>query len=89
MGHSEDRCLRKKDTKPSANYLEVLVNDDEATLNELNRICGVNHHLTFGNMIPKRRLPVQVNETKGVVEQAEGANVGYRTREAVPDSGAR
>jgi hypothetical protein len=61
LGHSKDRCWRKKGTKPSnfiANYLEVLVNDEEATLNELNRICGANHHLTSGNMIPKRRLPV-------------------------------
>ncbi len=61
MGHSEDRCWKKKDTKPfnsTANYLEVLVNDEKATLNELNKICGANHHLTSGNKIPKRRLPV-------------------------------
>jgi len=61
MGHSKDRCWRKKDSKPSnsiANYLEVLVNDEEAALNELNRICGANHHLTFGNWIPKKRLLV-------------------------------
>ncbi len=58
MGHSEDRCWKEKDTKSSnstANYLEVLVNDEEATLNELNKICGANHHLTFGNMIPKKK----------------------------------
>jgi len=45
LGHSEDHCWKKKDIKPSnsiANYLEVLVNDEEATLTELNRICGVN-----------------------------------------------
>jgi len=50
MGHSEDRCWKKKNTKPSnstSNYLEVLVNDEEATLNELNKICGANHHLTL------------------------------------------
>ncbi len=61
MGHSKDRCWKKKDIKPSnstANYLEVLVNDEKATLNELNKICGVNHQLTSRNMIPKRRLPV-------------------------------
>ncbi len=92
MGHSQDRCWRKKNTKPSnstINYLEVLVNDEEATLNELNTICGANHHLTSGNMIPKRRLLVQANETEGVVEQVEGVDVRDKTREAVPDFGAR
>jgi len=61
MGHSKDCYWRKKDTKPSnstANYLEVLVNDEEATLNELNKICGVNYHLTSENKIPKRKLPM-------------------------------
>jgi hypothetical protein len=59
MGHSEDLCWRKKDIKPSnstANYLEVLVNDERATLNKLNKICGANHHLASKNRIPKRRL---------------------------------
>jgi hypothetical protein len=35
LGHSEDHCWKKKDTKPSnsiANYLEVLVNDEKTTL---------------------------------------------------------
>jgi hypothetical protein len=70
--HSEDRCWKKKDTKPLnsiANYLEVLVNDEDVSLNELNKICGANHHLTFGNMIPKRRLPMQVNEVEGVLNK--------------------
>jgi hypothetical protein len=61
MGHSEDRGWKKKNTKPSnstTNYLEVLLNDEEATLNELNKICGANHHLTSRNRIPKRRLLV-------------------------------
>jgi len=76
MGHSEDRCW-KKDTKPSnytTNYLEVLVNDERATLTKLNRICGANHHLSFGNKIPKRRLLMSANEVEGIAEQVEGAN---------------
>jgi hypothetical protein len=90
--HLEDHCWRKKDTKPSnstTNYLEVLVNDEEATLNELNKICSANHHLTYGNMIPKRRFLVQANEVKGVAEQAKGSNVGDKIRETVLDFGAR
>ncbi len=61
LGHSKDRYWKKKDTKPSnsiANYLEVLVNDEKSTLTKLNMICGVNHHLSSGNRIPKRRLPM-------------------------------
>jgi hypothetical protein len=71
----EDRYWKKKDTKPSnstANYLEVLVNDEKTILTKLNRICGVNHHLSSGNMIPKRRLSMQANETKGIAKQAKG-----------------
>jgi hypothetical protein len=67
----------------------VLVNDEEATLNELNKICSANHHLTYGNMIPKRRFLVQANEVKGVAEQAKGSNVGDKIRETVLDFGAR
>jgi len=92
MGHSKDRCWKKKDIKPSnstTNYLEVLVNNEEATLNELNKICGANHQLTSGNKIPKKKLPVQVNEAEGVVEQVEGIDARNRTKEAVPNSNAR
>jgi hypothetical protein len=67
----------------------VLVNDEEATLTELNKICGVIRHLSFGNMIPKRRLPMQANEAKGIAEQAEGVEARDRTREAMPNSKAR
>jgi len=92
MGHLEDLYWKRKDIKPSnstTNYLEVLVNDEKATLIELNRICGANHHLSFGNMIPKRRLPMLTNEAEGIVEQAEGVDVRDRTREAIPKPGAR
>ncbi len=89
LGHLEDRYWKKKDTKPSystTNYLEVLVNDEKATLTELNRICGANHHLSSGNRIPKRRLSMQINEAKGIVEQAEGTDVKDRTKEAIPEN---
>jgi hypothetical protein len=59
LGHSKDRYWKKKNIKPSnytTNYLKVLVNDEEATLTELNMICGAIHHLSSRNRIPKRRL---------------------------------
>jgi len=40
-------------------------------------------------MIPKRRLLVHANEAKGVAEQAKGIDAGDRTKEVMPNSGAR
>jgi hypothetical protein len=60
------------------NFLEVLVDDEEATLVELNCICGG----IFSRVrIPKRRLLVTTNPTKeqeeGITEAEErGANMG-------------
>jgi hypothetical protein len=79
----EDCCWKKKDTKPSnsiANYLEVLVDDGEATLAELNKICGANHHLSSRNKNPKRRLLMQANEVEGIAGQAEGTEAKDRIK---------
>jgi hypothetical protein len=70
--HSKDCYWKKKDTKPSnstTNYLKVLVNDEEAKLTELNMICGANHHLSFGNKIPQRRLLMKDNEVEGITNK--------------------
>jgi hypothetical protein len=67
----------------------VLVNDEEATLIELNKICGANHHLSIGNKIPKRRLLMQVNEIEGIAKQVEGIEAGDKTKEEVSNSRAR
>ncbi len=71
LQHLVDPCWKKKDIKPSnstANYLEVLVNDEEATFTKRNKICGVNHHLSFGNKIPKKKLLMHVNEVEGIAK---------------------
>jgi len=52
-------------------------------------ICGDNHHLSSGNKIPKRRLPMQANEAKGIAQQVKGAEAGDKTKEAMPDSRVR
>jgi hypothetical protein len=45
--HIEEHCWKKNGKGPIAitNYLEVLVNDEEATLTELNQLCGVKKHI--------------------------------------------
>jgi len=63
LGHSEDRCWKKpKDGKAHpglANFLEVLLNDEEATLHQLNKLCG-SENIFFYTQVPRRRMPVEV-----------------------------
>jgi hypothetical protein len=44
LNHLEDRCWKKpKDGKShsgTTNFLEVLLNDEEATMQQLNKLCG-------------------------------------------------
>ncbi len=67
----------------------MLVNDEEATLKKMNKICGVNHHLSSRNKIPNRRFQMHANEAKGIVKQVESVNARDRIKEAMSDSGAR
>jgi len=76
LGHSEDRCWKKcKDGKTHsgvANFLEVLLNDEVATLQQLNELCG-NENVFSYTRIPRRRLPVELPPT-GVVPPTEVAD---------------
>ncbi len=63
LGHSEDRCWKKpKDGKShsgATNFLEVLFNDEIATLQQLNKLCGSEN--LFSHMrVPRRRVLVEV-----------------------------
>jgi len=63
LGHSEDRCWKKsKDAKShfgAANFLEVLLNDEAATLQQFNELCG-NENVFSHIRVPRRRLPVEM-----------------------------
>jgi hypothetical protein len=63
LGHSEDKCWKKpKDGKaPSraANFLEVLLSDEAATLQQLNKLCG-SENLFSHTRVPRKRVPVEV-----------------------------
>jgi len=78
LGHSEDRCWkRNKDGKAhpgTANFLEILLNDEEATLQQLNKLCGDENVFSYMR-VPRRRMPVEVTPA-GVVPQAEIAEDG-------------
>jgi len=84
LGHSKDRCWKKpKDGKShsgAANFLEVLLNDEAATLQQLNELCG-NENVFSHTRIPKRRLPVELPPT-GVVPPTKTTEDGVvRNRE--------
>jgi hypothetical protein len=83
LGHTEERCWKKsiKSLPVTTNFLEVLVDDEEATLVKLNRVYGKDQHIFSKVKIPKRRLPITTNpieEQKEVIAEDEhkGANMG-------------
>jgi hypothetical protein len=63
LGHSEDRCWKKsKDGKThsgAANFLEVMLDDEAATEQQLNRLCGNENAFSY-TRVPRRRTPVDV-----------------------------
>jgi hypothetical protein len=63
LGHPEDKCWKKpKDGKvyPGlTNFLEVLLNDEEATLHQLNKLCGSENLFSY-TRVPRKRMPVEV-----------------------------
>jgi len=87
LGHSEDRCWKKpKDGKVhpgSANFLEVLLNDEEATLHQLNKLCGSENLFSY-TRVPRRRMPIEVAPA-GTVPPPEVAveGVGVNREESV------
>jgi hypothetical protein len=50
LGHAEERCWKKstKGLPTTTNFMEVLVNDEEATLAKLNHVCGKEQHIFIG-----------------------------------------
>jgi hypothetical protein len=61
MGHTKNKCWKKrKETKSHSctnNYMEILVDDEVATLEQLNRLCGTKHDI-FSKA--RRRLPMEM-----------------------------
>jgi hypothetical protein len=63
LGHIKYRCWKKfaKGLSTTINVFEVLVDAEEATLSELNCICGGDQHIFSEMRIPKKRLPIIAN----------------------------
>jgi hypothetical protein len=62
---------QKKSTTTN-NYLEVMVHDEEATLEQLNRLCGVKHDVFSRARIPRQCLLVEATNEVVVNDQETG-----------------
>ncbi len=83
LKHTKDRCWKKsaKGLCATINFLEVLVDDEEAFFLELNRIYGGDQHIFFRVKIPKKGLPITANlieeQEEGIIEEEHReANMG-------------
>jgi hypothetical protein len=78
LGHSKDKCWKKpKDGKShsgATNFLEVLLNDEEATIQQFNKLYG-NENLFSYTQMPRRRMHVDV-ALRGVVLTPEAVGDG-------------
>ncbi len=82
LRHTKERCWKKfaKGLPALTNFLEFLVDDEEATLAELNYVCGEDQHIFSRVKIPKRRLPIIANpvakqEEMTAEDEQRGANM--------------
>jgi hypothetical protein len=80
LGHSEDKCWKKpKDGKSqygATNFLEVLLNDEPTTMQQLNKLCG-NENLFSYTRMPRRRILVDVAPGEAMpTPEAIGDGVG-------------
>jgi predicted aspartyl protease len=87
LGHSKDRCWKKpKEGKShfgAANFLEVLLNDEDATMQQLNKLCG-NENIFSYTRVPRRRMPMEV-APRGAVPPPEvvGKGIGMNRETSV------
>jgi len=87
LGHSEDKCWKKprdgKTHPESANFLEVMLDDEEATLHQLNKLCGSENLFSY-TQGPRRRMPVEVTPVaSGLTADATIERAGTNREESV------
>jgi len=79
LGHSEDRCWKKPKTGKShfgaTKFLEVLLNDEEITMQQFNKLCGIENVFSYMGIF-RRRMPIEV-ALSGTVQTPE--TIGERT----------
>ncbi len=77
MVHAEKKCWKNnlKNEIVATYFMEVLVEDKEATLGQLNEICGLNYEVFYHVKVPKKRIAmnVLVGTTPSVEREATSA----------------
>jgi hypothetical protein len=78
LGHSEDKCWKKpkdgKSTFRAANFLEVMLDDEAATEQQLNRLCGNENAFSY-TRVSRRRTLVDVTP-RGITPVLEAEREG-------------
>ncbi|CAM6038693.1 unnamed protein product [Sphagnum compactum] len=86
LGHSEDKCWKKtkdgKSASGAANFLEVMLDDEAATEQRLNRLCGGENAFSY-TRVPRRRTPVDVTPG-GIALVPEAGREGAGLNREVP-----
>ncbi len=86
LGHSEDKCWKKpkdgKSTSGAANFLEVMLDDEAATKQQLNRLCGNENAFSY-TRVPRRRTLVDVTP-RGITPVPEAEREGTGMNKEVP-----
>jgi len=81
LGHSEDRCWKKskdgRSNSGAANFLEVLLDDKAATIQQLDKFCE-NKNVFSYTRIPRRKHPVELPPA-AAVPSTEAAKDGTVT----------
>jgi hypothetical protein len=81
MGHMKDRCWKKgKDSKVSSNannYLDSSIDDEEAMLEQLNRLCGTKHDFFRAKILSRNLLVEAIEDDREIiyVELGKGSEV--------------
>jgi hypothetical protein len=85
LGHPKDKCWKKpkdgKSTTGAANFLEVLLDDEATTEQQLNKLCG-NENLFSYTRVPRRRTPIDATQG-GVAPAPEAKREGASTNRDV------
>jgi hypothetical protein len=76
MGHIEHKCWKHgKDGKAqfvANNYLEILVDDEDAMLEELNKLCATKHDVFIIVKIPRKCLFIKATNGEVVCDHEAG-----------------
>jgi len=87
LGHSENKCWKKskdgRSNSGAANFLEVLLDDEAATIQQLDKFCE-NENVFSHTRIPRRRQSVELPPTAaGSSTEVAGDGTGTNREQSI------